>query len=319
MDRRRFLQTTAAGGTLISIGVAPVGCGNPVSPAPLAKVTTLTAPDKPLTIKEAVVFDNPAVGKDTYGTVQLLVEFYPQLAADRGAITLQLGKEIVSTDQLRGYQVPIDNTILVIHQDGQFIAVQSSCPHARCPLGYNPNAKPEPLIECPCHSSRFFTTGANNQCVGGVEHPPANGGLQQWQATASTVAGQTVLKIDLKLAEPCGCEMLPPVDAARKVTLPFADFPQLMMPGGSVCGQPMGVPNPIIVSRLDATTVVAVDSTCTHLACTVAWNAANQDFECPCHGSIFASDGAVKMGPATTPLTSYAATLEADSVVLTIP
>ena len=40
MDRRRFLKTTAAGGALISIGVAPQGCGNPVSPAPLAKVVT---------------------------------------------------------------------------------------------------------------------------------------------------------------------------------------------------------------------------------------------------------------------------------------
>src|SRR4051794_28727030 len=110
MDRRRFLQTTAAGGALVTIGVGQPGCGNPVAPAPLAKVKTLTAPDIPIAIKDAVLFDNSALDTDHYGTVQLLVEFYPQLAADGGAITLQLGREITSTDT-RGYSVPIDNTI----------------------------------------------------------------------------------------------------------------------------------------------------------------------------------------------------------------
>jgi len=187
--------------------------------------------------------------------------------------------------------------------------------HAACPLGYNASKK---LIECPCHSSRFFADPASGK-VGAVEHPPANAPLLRWQTTAQTAGGGTTLTIDLKQTVLFNCEMLPAVDATKQLTLPFADFPQLMMVGGVVCGQPTGLGNPIIVTRLDASTVIAVDSKCTHLGCTVGWNAQNQDFECPCHGSTFGSDGHVQVGPATTPLKSYAVSVTTDSVVVTIP
>jgi Rieske Fe-S protein len=314
MDRRRFLQSTAAGGALVTIGVGQPGCGNHVSPAPLAKVMTLTAPDVPLTIRDAVLFDNSALDVNHYGTVQLLVDFYPQLAADGGAITLQLGPEIAPTNT-RGYSVPIDNTILVIHEGTDFIAVQSSCPHAACPLGYDSSKK---LIECPCHSSRFFADPASNM-VGAVQHPPAQAALLRWKATALTTGGGTLLTIDLKQTLLFECEDLPAVDTAKQLTLTYATFPQLMMVGGVVCGSPQGLGNPIIVTRTDANTVIAVDSICTHLGCTVEWHQDAMDFQCPCHGSTFGPDGSVKVGPATTPLKSYAVQVNADGVVVTIP
>jgi Rieske Fe-S protein len=91
------------------------------------------------------------------------------------------------------------------------------------------------------------------------------------------------------------------------------------MTGGSVCGQPMGAPAPIVVIRVDASTVSALNARCTHLGCTVAWTPSNMDVECPCHGSIFTAEGAVVTGPATTPLQSYPVVLNADSIVITIP
>ena len=42
----------------------------------------------------------------------------------------------------------------------------------------------------------------------------------------------------------------------------------------------------------------AVNSACTHIKCTVAWNAAERSWDCPCHGSRFSFDGQVLTAPA---------------------
>lgn len=46
----------------------------------------------------------------------------------------------------------------------------------------------------------------------------------------------------------------------------------------------------------------AASSTCTHLGCVVAFNAAERSWDCPCHGSRFDLDGRVLQGPAVDDL-----------------
>ncbi len=43
-------------------------------------------------------------------------------------------------------------------------------------------------------------------------------------------------------------------------------------------------------------------ASCTHLGCHIHWNTTEQCWDCPCHGSQFAPDGAVLNGPAMSPL-----------------
>jgi nitrite reductase/ring-hydroxylating ferredoxin subunit len=56
------------------------------------------------------------------------------------------------------------------------------------------------------------------------------------------------------------------------------------------------------VHRDDAGQLHCVSARCTHLGCYVRFNDAERSWDCPCHGSRFAADGAVLQGPAIAPL-----------------
>jgi Rieske Fe-S protein len=58
----------------------------------------------------------------------------------------------------------------------------------------------------------------------------------------------------------------------------------------------------IAAYRDDEGRLHVLSARCTHLGCIVGWNAADRAWECPCHGSRFAGDGALVQGPATADL-----------------
>jgi Rieske Fe-S protein len=70
-------------------------------------------------------------------------------------------------------------------------------------------------------------------------------------------------------------------------------------------GQVIGVGRKqLAVSRDSDGNLHALSARCTHMGCIVNWNAAEQTWDCPCHGSRFATDGAVLEGPAVAALES---------------
>jgi Rieske Fe-S protein len=54
----------------------------------------------------------------------------------------------------------------------------------------------------------------------------------------------------------------------------------------------------VAVYRDSSNQLHKVSAVCTHLGCIVAWNALEQSWDCPCHGSRFSPDGKVLNGPA---------------------
>lgn len=109
-----------------------------------------------------------------------------------------------------------------------------------------------------------------------------------------------------------GCARLPPVREVPSqdgaVSLALADYPELQSAGGVLPVKPAGAKKPVMIVRGEGERFSAFSLKCTHLGCTVGWNGEARSFDCPCHGSRFEIDGAVKKGPAKQPLTAYAVT-----------
>ena len=59
-----------------------------------------------------------------------------------------------------------------------------------------------------------------------------------------------------------------------------------------------GDPTYLIVEGADAIGAYGLNAVCTHLGCVVPWNASENKFKCPCHGSQYDATGKVVRGPA---------------------
>lgn len=107
-----------------------------------------------------------------------------------------------------------------------------------------------------------------------------------------------------------------PAVIRNAIVIPLDDFPTLTEVGGSIVGKADGYTNPIVIARVDDDSFAALDAICTHMHCTVSYNALNITLDCPCHHSTYEVDGTVIGGPAPRPLTTFTAT--SDGTNLTI-
>ncbi|MEN8189815.1 MAG: ubiquinol-cytochrome c reductase iron-sulfur subunit [Thermodesulfobacteriota bacterium] len=82
---------------------------------------------------------------------------------------------------------------------------------------------------------------------------------------------------------------------------------------GSVTFIPAGQ---FYLSRLGDGGFLAISRKCSHLGCSVPWVADREQFECPCHASIFDRTGNVIKAPAPRPLDLYSVSFEGFQVVI---
>jgi Rieske Fe-S protein len=69
----------------------------------------------------------------------------------------------------------------------------------------------------------------------------------------------------------------------------------------------------IAAFRDDEGKLIDRSAVCTNLGCIVHWNGLERCWDCPCHGSQFATDGSVLNGPAVAPLATVEKPAEAET------
>jgi cytochrome b6-f complex iron-sulfur subunit len=89
-------------------------------------------------------------------------------------------------------------------------------------------------------------------------------------------------------------------------------------PGDRTLAQGLkGDPTYLVVTNDKTLADYGLNAVCTHLGCVVPWNASENKFICPCHGSQYNSEGKVVRGPAPLSLALAHADVQDDNVVLT--
>ena len=100
--------------------------------------------------------------------------------------------------------------------------------------------------------------------------------------------------------------------AGATYALNLANYPALAADNSAVSVTGTPLPNrPLIVTHVSGDEYHALDSTCTHQACTVP-----ASMRCPCHGSVYNLSGGNVSGPAPRPLTSYQVTKDGNTLTV---
>jgi Rieske Fe-S protein len=110
------------------------------------------------------------------------------------------------------------------------------------------------------------------------------------------LARSAVAAAALVAVEGCGDGQIGPAapagDGGAPVTIRVADFPDLATVGTVV---DIGGSRALVRTSATPAAFRGLSKVCTHQQCIT--DVRNNRFECPCHGSIFANDGAVVRGP----------------------
>ena len=109
-----------------------------------------------------------------------------------------------------------------------------------------------------------------------------------------------------------------PAVANNAIVLARDEFPELAAIGSSIVGKASGYAGPIVIAHVADGRFAVLDATCTHMQCTVTYNALNETLDCPCHDSTYELDGRVIGGPAVRPLRTFTTSFDGASLTITL-
>lgn len=122
--------------------------------------------------------------------------------------------------------------------------------------------------------------------------------------------GAAIVAVSPVIMTSCEKEDVSPDNDAGTIDLNDPNFINLKSDGG------FAYKDDLIVINTGDENFIALSSICTHNACTVSYSTSSNNLPCPCHGSVFATNGSVINGPADIPLETYKVEREGD--ILTI-
>ncbi|WRH66754.1 MAG: cytochrome b6-f complex iron-sulfur subunit [Planktothrix sp. GU0601_MAG3] len=97
-----------------------------------------------------------------------------------------------------------------------------------------------------------------------------------------------------------------------------SEFLSSHKPGDRVLAQGLkGDPTYMVIESDSTLAEYGINAVCTHLGCVVPWNASENKFMCPCHGSQYNAEGKVVRGPAPLSLPLVHATVADDKLSFT--
>jgi cytochrome b6-f complex iron-sulfur subunit len=111
------------------------------------------------------------------------------------------------------------------------------------------------------------------------------------------------------------------------ISVPLSSVPELQRAGGAVVLQPAGAGSGLDRAYYPYSVLVVAahlgpparylgfGAACPHAGCYVAWVGADEQIECPCHGSRFASDGSLLSAPAAADLPAVPVEIDAQGNV----
>jgi glycine/D-amino acid oxidase-like deaminating enzyme/nitrite reductase/ring-hydroxylating ferredoxin subunit len=145
-----------------------------------------------------------------------------------------------------------------------------------------------------------------------------SGNGMTWGTLAGRLTSDLVLGHDNRYAALYEATRITPVASAKNFVSENVDFPKYLVRDRLTNADVQG-DNPALVAKGEGRLLLvdgrkyavyrdaggalhSLSPICTHLQCDVAWNTAEQTWDCPCHGSRFSPTGDVLNGPAVTPL-----------------